>query len=176
MGVALPSDAVPVGRATNCIIAATGEEVRQDIEAMPCIRCGNCSDVCPAYLMPQELFRAAEHDQFETLEDLGLFDCIECGCCDVVCPSQIPLTDSFRAAKRRLVQSMDHASRVRWLDDREQLRRHRVERWEHAHSEASTRSRPRSEQRLEALADVVARLGRSSEATETAWGTEETNA
>ncbi len=176
MGVALESDAVPVGRATNCIIAATAQELREDLEAMPCIRCGNCSDVCPAYLMPQELFRAAEHDQFEALEDLGLFDCIECGCCDVVCPSQIRLTDSFRAGKRRLVQGMDYTARARWLDDREQLRRRRVESWEHEHG-ANVDAEPPSERaRLEAVAELVTRVGRSREATETSSGTEKKNA
>ncbi len=90
MGIALNTDAVPVMRATNCVIAATEPELPQG-DALPCIRCGACSDVCPAYLMPQELHRAAEHDQFAMLENLGLFDCIECGCCDVVCPSHIPL-------------------------------------------------------------------------------------
>src|SRR5690606_8362091 len=92
MGVPLESDRVPVGRATNCIIAAGEHEVRQDFDVLPCIRCGNCSDVCPAYLMPQELFVAARHDQFEALDNLGVFDCIECGCCDVVCPSHTRLT------------------------------------------------------------------------------------
>ncbi len=164
-----------VGRATNCIIAATEHELRDDFEAMPCIRCGNCSDVCPAYLMPQELNFAAEHAQFDVLETLGLFDCIECGCCDVVCPSHIRLTDSFRVGKRSLVQAMDHDARVRWLDAREQLRRQRVESWDRQHGASAAEEQPLPRARLEAVADVVARASRWSEATETQRG-EETNA
>ena len=174
MGAALGSDLVAVSRATNCIIAATEQELRQSVEAMPCIRCGNCSEACPASLMPQELFRTAEQGQFNVLENLGLFDCIECGCCDVVCPSLIKLTDSFRVAKRTLVHDMDHEARVRWLDAREQLRSQRVERWEHQHR-SSAGEEPQPQRRLEAVADVIARVSHSSQATETLRG-EETNA
>ncbi len=169
MGIALDSDSVPVTRATNCIIAAAEPELRHGADVQPCIRCGACSSVCPAYLMPQELYRAAGHDAFDTLEHLGLFDCIECGCCDVVCPSHIPLTESFRGAKQRLVQAMDHEARVRWLDDREQLRRRRVERWEAehgAHARAVNEPQP-PQQRLEAVADVIARVSRLPEPTGT---------
>lgn len=176
MGIALDSDLVPVGRATNCIIAATAQESRQDFEAIPCIRCGNCSDACPAYLMPQELFLAAEHDQFDALENLGLFDCIECGCCDVVCPSHIRLTDSFRVGKRRLVQSMDHGARARWLDAREQLRRRRVEGWEDRHRSTAGRERPPQQRRLAAVAELIERVSRAPEITENSPHTEETHA
>ena len=165
MGIPLDSDSVPVMRATNCIIAATAAELRQDFHALPCIRCGECSIACPAYLMPQDLLHAAERDQFDALENLGLFDCIECGCCDVVCPSHIRLTESFRAGKQRLVQAMDHEARVRWLDAREQQRRQRVERWEAAHGAVAAGEQPQG-QRLEAVAHVISRLSRSAEPTE----------
>jgi electron transport complex protein RnfC len=157
MGIALQSDEMPVGRATNCIVAATRQELRQKVEALPCIRCGNCSDVCPARLMPQELFLAAEHGQLGALEPLGLFDCIECGCCDVVCPSQISLTESFRVDKRSVVQALDLDARARRLDAREKLRRERVERWEHDHGEGAGGELAPLRARLEAVAAVVAR-------------------
>ncbi|MEO8464560.1 MAG: electron transport complex subunit RsxC [Gammaproteobacteria bacterium] len=163
MGIALASDEMPVGRATNCIVAATREELRQNDEALPCIRCGNCSDVCPARLMPQELFLAATHGELGTLEGMGLFDCIECGCCDVVCPSHISLTESFRVDKRNVVQALDLPARARRLDTREQLRRERVARWEREHGEAGVEPLP-FKSRLEAVADLIAR---AREATKT---------
>jgi electron transport complex protein RnfC len=164
MGVALENDQVPVGRAANCVVAATAEELRNHSAVMPCIRCGNCSNACPAYLLPQELNAAAEHSEFDLLEDLGLFDCIECGCCDVVCPSHIPLTETFRSAKRGLVQAMEPQVRVRWLDAREQLRRQRVESWDREHGGGGAEVQPQA-RRLEAVAEIIARVSRAQETT-----------
>ena len=169
MGVALENDLVPVGRPTNCIVAATSQELREEPE-LPCIRCGNCSNVCPAYLMPQELDVAAKHDEFDVLENLGLFDCIECGCCDAVCPSNIRLAETFRVAKRRLVQAMEPAARVRWLDAREQLRRQRVETWDREHNGAAAIEPPPHRARLEAVVEIVERASRLSAATATSKG------
>lgn len=99
MGYALPSDELPITKASNCIIAAARDEVRRDYSEWPCIRCGDCGLACPARLLPQELLLAARSRNHPMLSDLGLEDCIECGCCDVICPSHIPLTDEFRRAK-----------------------------------------------------------------------------
>lgn len=99
MGVPLKTDAVPIVKATNCLLIATAEEIRPRQAAMPCIRCGDCATACPASLLPQQLYWHARTDQLEKAEELFLFDCIECGVCDTVCPSQIPLTEYFRYAK-----------------------------------------------------------------------------
>lgn len=103
MGYSLSDDAVPIGKANNCVIAATAAEVRLDPTEWPCIRCGDCATVCPPRLLPQELLVAAQAGNFDALETLGLSDCIECGCCDVICPSHISLTERFRQAKRAQV-------------------------------------------------------------------------
>ena len=86
MGYALPSDDLPVTKAGNCILAAHSDEIRESFGEWPCIRCGDCADVCPARLLPQEILRASRPQDFDRLDALGLDDCIECGCCDVVCP------------------------------------------------------------------------------------------
>jgi electron transport complex protein RnfC len=99
MGFALTSDELPVTKATNCIVAALRGEVAPAKPELPCIRCGECVQVCPARLLPQELLAAARRRDFDRLDRLGLFDCIECGCCDYVCPSYIQLTRRFIAAK-----------------------------------------------------------------------------
>jgi electron transport complex protein RnfC len=99
MGVALTSDAMSVSAATNCIIAATANDFAQRGPEMPCIRCGDCTDACPAELLPQQLLRYARLNDRAALDELGLRDCIECGCCDYVCPSQIPITEQLRLAK-----------------------------------------------------------------------------
>ena len=120
MGYALPTDDLPITKATNCIIAATAEEVREDYTEWPCIRCGECGNACPARLLPQDLWIAAKEPDHEALGDWGLDECIECGCCDIVCPSHIPLTQIFRRAKqeqamyrRRLEFSAESEQRFR---------------------------------------------------------------
>jgi electron transport complex protein RnfC len=99
MGISLPHDAMPVMKATNCILAATRADLHLRSAEMPCIRCGDCAQVCPANLLPQQLLRHIEDTDPTVLKSLGLADCIECGCCDYVCPSQIGLTARFRVAK-----------------------------------------------------------------------------
>jgi electron transport complex protein RnfC len=102
MGLALHDDALPVTKATNCIVAASPAEITPARPEMPCIRCGECIQACPARLLPQELFNAARHGDVNRLEEFGLADCIECGCCDYVCPSNIALTVRFTRAKALL--------------------------------------------------------------------------
>ena len=108
MGTALASDELPMTAATNCLIAATSAELGgPDLpgaeQEMPCIRCGDCIEACPASLLPQELLLAARGDNRAELAALGVTECIECGACDYVCPSHIPLTQHFIRGKAALV-------------------------------------------------------------------------
>lgn len=113
MGFALPDDDMPVTKATNCIVAAVPGEIAPPKPELPCIRCGECIQVCPARLLPQELLRAARHQDLERLERFGLFDCIECGCCDYVCPSDIALTSRFVDAKEEVREEARQRARQR---------------------------------------------------------------
>ncbi|HAK51297.1 MAG TPA: hypothetical protein DCM54_05255 [Gammaproteobacteria bacterium] len=73
----------------------------------PCIHCGECVEVCPRGLAPQELF--LHQESLDTLTTLRLNDCIECGLCDTSCPSHIKLTHAFTQAKGRLAaREQDH--------------------------------------------------------------------
>ena len=102
MGAALATDEAAVIKTTNCIVAASARDLEPRQPEMPCIRCGNCAEVCPAFLLPQQLHLNAQALDLAGLERYGLMDCIECGCCDYVCPSQIPLVERFRQAKPHL--------------------------------------------------------------------------
>ncbi len=116
MGYALPGDALPVTKATNCILAATASELHGPGAELPCIRCGECSQACPAGLMPQELHNVWRARDVPALEALGAVDCIECGACDYVCPSFIPLTARLTEAKswvRLRRRSATEAARAR---------------------------------------------------------------
>jgi electron transport complex protein RnfC len=105
MGIALPTDSLPIVKATNCIVGATASDLLPRGPTLPCIRCGECAIACPASLLPQELFRHIRNDNADALKHLGLADCIECGCCDYVCPSQIPLAATFIEAKQSLADA-----------------------------------------------------------------------
>ncbi|MGD9388273.1 MAG: electron transport complex subunit RsxC [Gammaproteobacteria bacterium] len=127
MGFPLADDSLPVIKGTNCIVVASREEIRPRTPAMPCIRCGECAEVCPAQLLPQQLYWHARSEDLEPLDDYHLFDCIECGCCDVACPSQIPLTQYFRYAKTELWARQRDRVRSDVARERFEARRDRIE-------------------------------------------------
>ncbi len=99
MGFRIDTDAVPITKAANCILALNPAESPDPGEPQPCIRCGRCAEVCPANLLPQQLYWHARAKDLDKVQDYNLFDCIECGCCAVVCPSHIPLVQYYRYAK-----------------------------------------------------------------------------
>ncbi|MBX9763069.1 MAG: electron transport complex subunit RsxC [Pseudomonadaceae bacterium] len=128
MGFTLPDMAVPVIKTTNCLLASTTAELPPPPPAMPCIRCGECAEACPASLLPQQLHFFAMGQEHEQLKAHNLFDCIECGACAYVCPSSIPLVQYYRAAKaeiRDLEQKQLKAehSKQRFEQRQERLRR-----------------------------------------------------
>ncbi len=102
MGYAVQNDSIPVIKTTNCVLAVTREEMPAPAPAQPCIRCGKCTAVCPADLLPQQLYWYARSNNYDIAQDYNLFDCIECGCCAYVCPSHIPLVQYYRHAKTEI--------------------------------------------------------------------------
>lgn len=127
MGFTLLNTQAPVIKTTNCLLAATADELPAPAPAMPCIRCGDCAQVCPVSLLPQQLHFYALGNDHEQLQAHDLFDCIECGACAYVCPSSIPLVQYYRAAKaeirdaERKLQKAEHA-RIRFEQRQERLR------------------------------------------------------
>ena len=109
MGFSLKTDALPVVKATNCLLVTVKQDNTQHDSShkqnqMPCIRCGRCVEVCPVRLLPQQLYWYASSKNIDRLNEHHLFDCIECGCCAYVCPSHIPLVQYYRFAKTTIQQ------------------------------------------------------------------------
>ncbi len=128
MGISLPSDAIPVIKTTNCILAASRREAPPPLPPRPCIRCGKCAEVCPASLLPQQLFWYAHARNFDKIQDYDLFDCIECGCCAQVCPSQIPLVQYYRFAKTEIWNQEREREKADIARQRHELRLERLQR------------------------------------------------
>ncbi|MGQ9830111.1 MAG: electron transport complex subunit RsxC [Thermochromatium sp.] len=152
MGFELHDLATPVTKATNCVLALTPEEAPDPGPALACIRCGRCAEVCPAKLLPQQLYWNARAKDLDRVQDYHLFDCIECGCCARVCPSHIPLVQYYRYAKteiwareqerRKAEQARArHAAKQARLARQEQERQARLRR----HKEALTASKSMDE-------------------------------
>ena len=104
MGFSLPNSQVPIVKTTNCILAPSEQEIPNDNQEVECIRCGQCAEVCPSQLLPQELQWSAKAKDHQQLNTLNLFDCIECGACAYVCPSHIPLVHYYRISKAEIRQ------------------------------------------------------------------------
>lgn len=108
MGFSILNELVPIVKTSNCILAPSKKEMPSAFDnnsnEVECIRCGQCSDVCPSQLLPQELQWSAKAKDHQQLIKLNLFDCIDCGACAYVCPSQIPLVQYYRVAKAEIRQ------------------------------------------------------------------------
>ena len=130
MGFTLPDFDVPLIKTTNCLLAATEAELPPPPPAMPCIRCGECAEACPASLLPQQLHFFAIGQEHEQLKAHNLFDCIECGACAYVCPSSIPLVQYYRAAKGEIRDLEQKQLKAEHSKQRFELRQERLRRAE----------------------------------------------
>lgn len=142
MGIALSTDAMPIVKGTNCILAASHEEVTSDKQAMPCIRCGECVKVCPVHLLPQQLYWHGRAHNLDKAQEHNLFDCIECGCCEVVCPSHIPLVQYFRSSKSEIMTKNVEKKKAEVAKQRHDAQLERIAR---AKAERAERSRKKKE-------------------------------
>jgi len=128
MGIALTDDALPVTKATNCILVAGRDDFATPPPERPCIRCGECTQVCPARLMPADLIALGRIPDLQQLEARGIEDCIECGACDYVCPSAIPLTERLIIAKGRVRQQQADQHQAAHARQRFEAREQRLHR------------------------------------------------
>lgn len=128
MGFDLPDLSVGIVKATNCLIAKNKTLFPPRPPALPCIRCGECAQACPAELQPMDLYWFAKSRDFGRAQEWDLFDCIECGACSYVCPSQIPLVDYYRFAKSEIWDAERDKKAADVARTRHEFRQFRLER------------------------------------------------
>jgi electron transport complex protein RnfC len=83
--------------------------------------------VCPANLLPQQLYWYARAKDFEKIQDYHLFECIECGCCAYVCPSELPLVQFYRYAKSEIRAQTQEKLKAQQAKQRFEFRQFRQE-------------------------------------------------
>ncbi|MEW8026508.1 MAG: electron transport complex subunit RsxC [Candidatus Thiodiazotropha sp.] len=142
MGFDLTTDQVPITKGANCLLCPTAEEAPPPQPARACIRCGRCADVCPANLLPQQMYWYSRAKDLEQAQDYNLFDCIECGCCSHVCPSHIPLVQYYRYAK---AESWAQEQERRESEHAKQRHDFRVSRLERLEAERKARLRKKKQ-------------------------------
>ncbi|GLS91989.1 electron transport complex subunit C [Psychromonas marina] len=112
MGFTVENPAAPVTKICNCILAPTAKEMPPAKPEMPCIRCSECAEACPANLLPQQLLWYSKSQDHDKLNDYNLSACIECGACAYVCPSHIPLVEYYRIAKAEIRTAQEEAKKA----------------------------------------------------------------
>lgn len=126
MGNELTSDKAVICKTTNCLIAASANEIPASAPEKACIRCGFCADACPSRLLPQQLLAFSRTSDTTQLLEHGLFDCIDCGACDYVCPSHIPLVSTFKESKTLIENHEQSLLRSDYWQHRFQFRQYRI--------------------------------------------------
>ena len=97
-GTELDNDDFAVTQSVDAINVAEYRPVDEDV----CIKCGDCNDVCPAGILPQNIMDAELRSVNSRIVELNTTECVECGLCTYVCPSKINVLEWVRRAKRRV--------------------------------------------------------------------------
>lgn len=86
----------------NCILV---KETIKNEQTVNCMRCGKCTDVCPAHLSPVLIKDNLKNSK--NLVKLKASRCIECGLCSYICPSMIKLRELVIEAKEKIKSEVE---------------------------------------------------------------------
>ncbi len=92
--------------ATNAVLGLAGPE---PAAPGPCIRCGWCTDHCPARLNVSALNDAFELVDIDLARRAGAAACVACGVCSYICPARLPLTHRLRQLQLAIGAGRTHA-------------------------------------------------------------------
>lgn len=101
MGIAVPTDEVPVIKGTSGILVFRKNDVKPS-RSYACIRCGRCLDVCPMGLAPEYFVDPSLSKKFAKKFESQIMNCIECGSCAFICPARRPLVQWIKLAKTEI--------------------------------------------------------------------------
>ncbi|MGL5328263.1 MAG: electron transport complex subunit RsxC [Peptostreptococcaceae bacterium] len=102
MGIAQYTDQIATNKGSSGILCLNEEESKAP-KVQNCLRCGRCTNVCPAFLQPLFISAYSLKNDFGTAEEHRALDCIECGSCSFICPARRPLLQSIRNAKKEII-------------------------------------------------------------------------
>lgn len=102
MGISMSTTEIPATKTASGVLCLNEEDAFIP-EASSCIKCGQCVDICPAFIQPMLLDAYALRRNYDQTEKLRVLDCIECGSCSFVCPAKRPLLHSIRVAKKEVL-------------------------------------------------------------------------
>lgn len=140
-----------VSKNMNCLLVLPKgnlQQINRQHHHSPCIRCGDCVEVCPVDLLPQQLYWFAQAEQHQKAQDNHLFDCIECGNCAFVCPSKIPLVQYYRIQKKQISEKKLSQHQVRKAKERFEKRKVRLEKIKQQHQQKLQQKRLQAQQKL----------------------------
>ena len=101
MGKYIANDQFVISSYSNSITILPKEEV----EELPCLRCGLCVEYCPAKIQPVQIMNAEKAKDLEKSQKACADRCITCGLCTFVCPSKIEVTDWVGKAKDMVLKA-----------------------------------------------------------------------
>lgn len=153
MGQPLPSLQTPIVKSSNGILALTAAELGSEQPAAPCVRCGRCVESCPMGLLPVELSKRIERDDWDGTLAFGLEDCMACGSCAYACPSRVPLLQYFAYARGSLAERRRAERKAHYTRQLMEQRQARLTRAEQAKAEAAAKRRADKKRRTAAVAE-----------------------
>jgi electron transport complex protein RnfC len=93
-GQPIPDLDEPVSKTSYAVFALHEGLIRE--KQGGCISCGECRNVCPVGLDPEELYKTimvyGTANSAQGVPPGRSGECHGCGCCEVVCPSRLPLS------------------------------------------------------------------------------------